>query len=386
MCGKNSRQWEMAAIRTAVGAYFRLRFGFTADKFRERKGPYLLLCNHVTDYDPFFLTVAAGQPPRFVASDHVLRQGLLTKLATRYSSMIIHRKGAGTGMRSAMEILKALKAGERVGLFPEGNRSFNGVTGDIPAVTGKLARGAGVPVITYRLEGGYFTQPRWGFGFRRGKLRGRLVHVYEPEELAAMTNEEMLGHIKEDLYEDAFAAQKTAPVKYKCKAPAEGLEAAVFACPSCGAFSSLTSSGDTLSCACGYSLKMDAYGFLKEKEGAERTVTELDTLQREALRKRMAENEGSLPLWQDAVPVQTIENEHDVVKTEEVTLTAYPDRIEVNGRAVTAEEITGLAITARNTLNVFLSSGEQYEIAGPRSFNGLKYIYWYRIHRKETLF
>lgn len=386
MCTEKRRDWEMAAIRTAVGAYFRLRFGFTADRFRERKGPYLLLCNHVTDYDPFFLTVAAGQPPRFVASDHVLRQGLLTKLATRYSSMIIHRKGAGTGMRSAMEILKALKAGDRVGLFPEGNRTFNGVTGDIPAVTGKLARTAGVPVITYRLEGGYFTQPRWGLGFRRGRLRGRLVHIYEPEELAGMTNEEMLARIKEDLYEDAFAAQKTSPVKYKCKAPAEGLEAAVFACPKCRGFSLLTSSADTLSCACGYSATMDGYGFLHEDGGGERTVTELDTLQRETLRNRMAENDASAPLWHDEVPVQTLGEEHEALKTEQVTLTAYPDRIEANGRAFTAEEIAGLAITARNTLNVFLSSGEQYELTGPKSFNGLKYIYWYRIHRKETLF
>ena len=384
--GKKLREIESAAFLAVAGAVFRLWFRYKPEMFRDRQGPYLLLCNHVTDYDPFFLTIAAGKPPRFVASDHVLRQGLLTKLATRYSSMIIHRKGAGTGMRSAMEMLRALRAGDCVGLFPEGNRSFNGVTCDIPAVTGKLVKSAGVPVITYRLEGGYLTQPRWGFGFRRGRMFGHLVHVYEPDELAAMSAGEVLAHIREDLHEDAYASQKARPFRFRCKAPAEGLETAVFACPVCGAFSALTSSGDTLSCTCGYRAKMDGYGFLHTEAGAEQTVTELDRLQREKLTRRIEENDTSVPLWQDTLTVQTLGEDHTVLKTEETVLTAFTDRLEAAGRTFTAEDITGLAITARHTLNAFISSGEQYEITGAPSFCGLKYIYWYRIHRKETLF
>lgn len=385
MC-KKLREIERAAVLGIAGLVFRVRFHYRPEKFRNVKGPYLLLCNHVTDYDPFFLTMAAGRPPRFVASDHVLRQGLLTKLATRYSSMIIHRKGAGTGMRSAMEMLRALKAGDPVGLFPEGNRSFNGVTCDIPAVTGKLVKSAGVPVITYRLTGGYLTQPRWGFGFRRGRMEGRLIHIYAPEELAGMTAAEVLAHIREDLHEDAYASQRQHPVRYRCKRPAEGLETAVFMCPKCGRFSSLASSGDTLVCACGYKATMDGYGFLHTEEGAEQTVTELDMLQRERLAERIGENDTATPLWHDTVTLETLDGAHTVLNTRQLPLTAYPDRLEAAGRTLTAEEITGLAITARHTLNAFLSGGEQYEITGTPAFCGLKYIYWYRIHRKETLF
>ena len=65
------------------------------------------------------------------------------------------------------------------------NDRFDLRENDVVFVSGKLAKSAGVRVVTYRIEGGYLTQPRWSTGTRRGKLFGRLIHVYEPAELKA---------------------------------------------------------------------------------------------------------------------------------------------------------------------------------------------------------
>ena len=378
------RALDAAVLLWIAAPFIRLRFHYTCDSLKKEKGPYLLLCNHVTDLDPFFLSMACGAPPRFVASEHILRKGLGGKLLSRYGSLIVHTKGGGVGMRSAMEMIKSLRGGDRVGLFPEGNRCFNGVTGDIPAVTGKLMKSAGVKVITFRLEGGYFTQPRWGFGFRRGRMCGRIVHIYSPEELAAMTNEEALAAVRRDLYEDAFAAQRANPVSYRTKAPAEGLEAAVFACPKCGGFGGLHTEGEKLFCDCGFSAVMDGFGFLHTGEEA-LTVFSLDMLQRELLAKRI-QTGGSAPLFYDRVCIRAISKEHTADGEREAVLTLYPGYAELSGKRFTPEEISGAAIRSRNTLNIFTADGQQYEITGGREFCALKYLYWYRIHKNEVLF
>lgn len=40
-------------------------------------------------------------------------------------------------------------------IFPEGNRSFNGLTGDILPTIGRVAGRCGMKLVTYRIEGGY---------------------------------------------------------------------------------------------------------------------------------------------------------------------------------------------------------------------------------------
>ena len=94
------------------------------------------------------------------------------------------------------------------------NCSFNGVTGEIPPATGKLAKAAGASLITYRFEGGFLSQPRFSVKARKGKITGHLVHIYKPEELKTMSDEQMNEAIKRDLYEDAYAVQDEKMIPY----------------------------------------------------------------------------------------------------------------------------------------------------------------------------
>ena len=50
----------------------------------------------------------------------------------------------------------------------------------------RLAKKAGVPVYTYKIEGAYFAHPRWAKYLRRGKVTGQLVNKYTPEQLKEM--------------------------------------------------------------------------------------------------------------------------------------------------------------------------------------------------------
>ena len=363
--------------RFLAAPFLRLKFRYSYDMLPDIKGPYLLLANHNTDYDPLFLGVACPTQMYFVATEKILRMGFLSVLVTALFQPIIHYKGK-TGISSVKEILHKLKEGRNVALFPEGNRSFNGLTGDFVPATGKMAKRSGAALITYRLHGGYFTSPRWAAGLRKGRMRGEVAHVYTAETLKTMTEKEINEAIRKDLQIDAYAEQKQDPVAYEGTDLALGLESTLFACPKCGRISSLRSSGNVLSCSqCDFSVQYDAYGYLTDAAGQQYTITELDAQQRKLIRELSARPTEEL-LFQDSVNCETIGKNHEVLSKEEKELRAYSDRLEIGERTLPFEQISGMAINQRNLLIIHCEDESHLELSGEISFSALKYLYLYQ--------
>lgn len=368
-----------AFLRPLIKPYLRRKFGYRYDDFSEISGPYLLLANHNMDVDPVLLTIAAGHDLRFVASEHIMRKGVGTWFLKRYFDPIVHTKGK-LGLKSSMDIMRAIRHGESVALFPEGNRSFNGTTGEIPPVTGKLAKSSGAALITYRFEGGYLTQPRWSVRFRKGEVIGHLVRVYTREELKAMTDEEATEAIRSDLYENAYDSQAARRIAYRGRELARGLEAAIFACPACGEIGTLHSHGDTISCSCGFAAEYTAYGELMGNDGKTHTVTQWDTLQKERLRELAARSAEDALLFSDELTAERIGEDHDVADSRQGMLQARKDGVLFGERFIPLAEIRGLAVHSRNTLTAHIGAEDtQYEVRGGESFSALKYVYLYQM-------
>lgn len=243
------------------------------------EGPYLLIANHAANSDPILVSFSSrNKPLTFVASEHLERLGILTGLLTRYFS-IIPRSKASTAFGTVKSILKALRHGESVLLFAEGDCTWDGVSAKVFPATGKLAKASHVPLVTYRLEGNYLSKPRWANAPRRGAISGRVVRVYSPEELAAMSAEEITEAIDCDIYEDAWATQKRTGTAFLAKAPAEGLEKALFICPECGRIGSLATRGSELFCTeCGMHAQVDGSSLFKS--GPFPTIREWDLWQK----------------------------------------------------------------------------------------------------------
>ena len=170
----------------------RILLRFRGETIPDPGGPVFVLCNHNTDLDCILLGLSARRQIYFVATETVARMGMLGWLVRRYFDPILHRKGV-QGAATVRAILSRIRDGSSVALFPEGNRSFNGLTCPIPPATGKLTRICGATLITYRLTGGYFTSPRWGRGLRRGRLTGKVEGVYSPDDLKSMSAADLGG-------------------------------------------------------------------------------------------------------------------------------------------------------------------------------------------------
>lgn len=362
--------------------FSKLKFAYTYDSLKDVEGPYLLLPNHNLELDPMIVGVAAYNHLYFVASEHLSRKGFVTKLLNYFLKPIYHQKGRA-GAHTVKEILKTLRSGTSVCLFPEGNRSWNGQTTTIPTATGKMARKSGVKLVTYRFEGHYLTQPRWATTLRRGRLRGRLVNVYTPEQLQAMTDEQVNQAIVRDLWEDAYETQSREPVAFKGKHLALGMDAALFACPACRKIGTLSTNDTSIFCSCGFKADYDVYGYLTDRDGQKHTITQLDRKQKELLAEMLRQPTDE-PLFSDTVKLQEIDDDHQLVGEDTGSLTATGTRLFCCGRSFPFDDILGMSIYSRNVLVLHtLSDGKHYEVRGDMHFSALKYLYLYELIRKE---
>lgn len=365
-----------------IALWAKLKFNYQYDSLKDVEGPFLLLPTHNLELDPIIVGVAAKKQLYFVASEHLSRKGFITKLLNYFLQPIYHQKGRA-GAHTVKAILKTLRNGDSVCLFPEGNRSFNGLTCPIPPATGKMARRSGAKLVTYRFDGQYLTHPRWATTLRRGKLRGKIVHIYTPEELQAMTDEEVNEAIVRDLSVDTYEVQSQEMIPFKGKKLAFGMESTIFTCPKCGKIGGLHTDDTHLFCDCGYRANYDVYGYLTEADGTRYTVTGLDQMQKEKLAD-LLEHAGEEALFSDTVLLQDINDQHELVSEKNGEMSAYADRLEICGTAIPYSDMLGMTIYSRNVLVIHtLSDSRHYEVRSNIGFSALKYLYLYNLKKSE---
>lgn len=370
-------------IRPVAWVLMKTLFNYEYDDLSKIEGPYLLLVNHNLELDPAAVGVAAGNQLYFVASEHILRKGFGTWFLMNFFRPIIHMKGR-QGINTVKQMLKTLRE-HSVCIFPEGNRSFNGLTGEIQPSIAKVARRSGAKLLTYRIEGGYLSQPRWSLSLRKGRLRGRLIHEYSREELKGMTDQEVNDAICADLFEDAYATQKQERIAFRGKNLALGMESTLFTCPDCGRMGTLHSEGDRLYCECGFSAVYDVYGELTDQQGRTYTVTELDAMQQEQLKAKLEEYSEDEPLFSDTVTWYEINGQHEVTGTEEGVLTAYKDRLTFKEKTVKYTDLQGMAIYSRNFVILHMEGMDGHvELKADKMFCALKYLYLYELERNQV--
>ena len=180
--------------------YTKWKYGVTIEKFKEQEDrPYLILLNHQTVFDQFIVGMSMRGPVYYVATEDIFSNGLVSSLI-RYLVAPIPIKKQTTDVQAVKTCYRVAKEGGTIAIAPEGNRTYSGKTEYMnPAIAG-LARTLKLPILLYRIEGGYGVQPRWSDVIRKGKMRAYVSEVISPEEYKNMTNEELFARIQEGLY------------------------------------------------------------------------------------------------------------------------------------------------------------------------------------------
>ena len=235
---------------------------------------------------------------------------------------------------------------------------------------------------------------------RKGRLHLAKTLELDAEAMKAMSDAELQDAIVAALSEDAYARQaeiasaEGAPVSFRGKHLALGMESTFFMCPDCGQIGTLTSDDEGARCTsdgCGFAAKYLPTGYL---EGARfETLTEWDLWQHAELDARIAAareaaGEGAEPvqLFADDVILDHYNEAHELLSSVPGHLTVF-----VGGESfatfapkdgepiiVTPADVEGMALFVRNTLIAHVGKPAQhFEVRGADDlrFNAVKYSY-----------
>ena len=121
-----------------------------ADNIPETGG--VLLCgNHISYMDPPALGGGAKRQVHFMAKEPLFRVPVLGYLIRKVGAFPVHQNSADrAALKTAIEYLKA---GEVVGMFPEGRRRFDGKLGKPLPGASMIVLRADVPVVPVALIG-----------------------------------------------------------------------------------------------------------------------------------------------------------------------------------------------------------------------------------------
>lgn len=300
-------------------------------RYKPKHDTFIIIANHSDALDPVYVLYALKKYVRFVISDHLVDKPILNLILRKISGFIV-REREKPSSEMVNNILKSIKEGVSVAICVEGTITPNGETGFFSPRTGQLIKDAGVALITFRVNGGYFHTPKWGTGLRKGPVRGSVVREYSPEELKEMTVEEINEAIRNDIYVNVFDDLKKNKNEYKGKNLAEHVERVLFMCPHCFEVGKLHSKGDYLTCDCGYKVELRADGFFYplRKKLVFDNILDWDKWQKEQWKERVLKaGAGELIFEESGQRISTIVDRKRKSISENAVLRICQDRFEI---------------------------------------------------------
>ena len=344
--------------------YMKLKYGYRTNRPEPSDGPYIVMANHTTEEDMFMVGAAFKKPMYFVVGEHLIRSKNGPKIF-KYCEPIAIFKGS-VAAAPAREIMRRIKDGYNIMIFPEGSRSFNGVTEPVSVATGKMVKACRCGLYTYRTKGGYFMAPRWGYSFRKGHCEGEVVRYYSPDELSKMSAEEVTEAINRDLYENAHETQRQWMKPYKGKNLAEGIGNYCLICPKCGSYDTIESKGNEFGCKnCGLRGEYLETGFLAGKDLPFDNVLDWGRWQEKRFDEDLQKKADDEPLFtEETVTIYEVSDDHVQTTLGTGTLTAYRDRLEMLGNIWYFAEIPAMSMLYYGKTLLFMDGKRHLGITG----------------------
>ena len=246
--GKNSpTPWFIAMCEKALVNIITMKTRFNiinADEVRKIDGPFIYLAAHHSWLDA--MTVYNIMPEKnviCVVNEYYFRLPVIGKILDKAGH--IRKKMFHPDVLCVKKIMKTIKGGTPVMLFPEGRLSTDGGPSYIDEKTAALCKKLGVPIVLVEIRNNYFLSPKWRNGTYRGVCDVEVKRIVTPEEVEAMDSSEIISIIRDGLSYNEFDRKD---LFFGRKNKAVGLHNVLYMCPHCRSLYSNISYKNTLEC------------------------------------------------------------------------------------------------------------------------------------------
>ena len=364
--------------------YCLTRYGIKIEPYRhDPNRAYLILLNHQTPFDQFFVGISFKKPIYYLATEDIFSLGWISSVI-RYLVAPIPIKKQTTDINAVMTCIRVAREGGSIAIAPEGNRTYSGKTEYMSDSIAPLAKKMKLPIALYRIEGGYGVQPRWSDVIRKGKMRAYVSRVIEPEEYSKMSNAELIAEIESGLQVNEAVADGP----FESTRRSEYLERCVYVCPFCG-LSTFESHGHEVECkSCGRKV---VYGTDKQLSGVGfefpfRFVADWYDYQKDFVNRLDVMEYVDRPMYRDTANIsEVVIYKKKVPLFSDAAVELYGDRIVISAGTDQAmvlpfSEVNAVSVLGRNKLNVYYDK-RVFQFKGSKRFNALKYVNIYYRHR-----
>lgn len=235
------------------------------NELKKVKKPYIIIANHESSID--FITLAGSIRRRlnFVISNSFYQSLKVNPFLKACG--VIPKQQFQTNPSDMKKMKRVIDAGRPLVIYPAGLMTENGITTYIPKSTAKFLKWLDIDVYVAKTTGSYLTNPKWGKGFRKGRITMDIYKLLSQEELRNYDINSLYELIYNELYFNAYDIQEKDMIKYKKGNNISGLENVIYWCPKCNKeFAFKQESYDTMKCIhCGNEIYLDEYGFLHGK-------------------------------------------------------------------------------------------------------------------------
>lgn len=253
-------------LRHTYGVWARRAYRAEAsglELFDRIKPPFIVVGNHSMLLDPFLANSFIPHPIHWVTSDGNMRSCLMRFLLIKLVGSIPKSK-AIPDIETVNWIVRIIRGKKGVvGIYPEGQTTWDGVSLPSWGSTAKLLKMLKAPVIGILTRGAYMSKPRWSYVRRPGRMELEFRELFSAEDLASLPVREIEARLNEGIWHNDPEWCRRTGLRFAHPKRAERLELALFSCPACGALGSMSSCDAFINCRkCGLAVEYGEDGSL----------------------------------------------------------------------------------------------------------------------------
>ena len=322
------------------------------EKLKGLEAPFVVLCNHVSFYDFYYMKELMKEyKPAYIINHHITSAPVL-RYFSKKAGMI--PKKMFYPDTAAVKMLRTLRSGYPVVVFPEGRLSIDGRNSPIVESAASAYKKFGYPLVLCHISGGYFTYHKWRGKFFRGDVSISVKKVIMPNDLKKMSVREIESEIDKVF---TYNESENPKNSFNRKNRARGLENMLYRCIDCNELYTTQSRDSDIYCThCGSVHHLENnYLFSDSAKSIPEYYDRIKEIERSELENIELETEVDVKIYSDDKP--HVRKDKGVCILNKDTFTYKSDK---NGFTVPMEKIPALAFSCNKEFEMYYNKEQYY--------------------------